>query len=246
MHRYSHNTSSRRRMLALGLAALTTAAVLVAMLTNHGSRPRRTTAADDVGTNHARPTASAPPASGIATPAPATNVPRLPATDDPVQYAKEVASKLFGVDPARTTRTSFVAFWRGQLPTVVYSDGASKGLTLQTQDADALANLTTWWVPSQSAWASEARDRTSNTLLITSVTVPDYWANAVAAGKFRDPGLHVERVMGVLTQAYGTDAQHRYSTRRPVVIDVALLCGPTQVGGCRLVAPQQPPGNGAT
>jgi hypothetical protein len=70
--------------------------------------------------------------------------------------------------------------------------------------------------------------------------------NAVAAGTFRDPGLRMERVTGVLTQSYGTDPPHRSSTARPVVIDLALLCGPTQSGGCRLVAPQPPPGPGTS
>lgn len=168
--------------------------------------------------------------------------PPLARTDDPEQYAREVASALFDVQPENVTRSGFLRFWRGELPTVVYADAAAKGLSLSAQNDDVIANLVRWWVPSSTAWSSEAADRTTNKFAITSVTVPDYWANAVAEGTFRDPGLHMERVMGVLTQVYGTD--HRYTSARSVVIDLALLCGPTQPRGCRLVAPQQPPAAG--
>jgi hypothetical protein len=113
-------------------------------------------------------------------------------------------------------------------------------------------------------------DHTRSRFTITSVTVPDYWANAVANGTYRDPGLHMERVMGVLTDTYDTSNARtaaagtsavgassasstvttgvpgRGSTSRAVVIDLGLLCGPTQPGGCRLVAPQKPPALGAS
>ena len=76
--------------------------------------------------------------------------------------------------------------------------------------------------------------------------VPDYWIEAVANGTFRDPGLRMERVMGVLTQTYGTELAHRATAARPVIIDLVLLCGPTQPGGCRLLAPQQSASAGET
>lgn len=170
----------------------------------------------------------------------------LSPTDDPVAYAREVSAALFDVTPAAVGRDAFIRFWQGELPTVVYSDAASKGLTLATQNADVIDNLTAAWIPTQAAWQSEAAEQTSNRLTITSVSVPDYWVNAVADGTFRDPGLRIERVMGVLTQTYGTNSLHRSTVRRTVVIDLGLLCGPTQSGGCRLVAPQQPPGPAAS
>jgi hypothetical protein len=156
-------------------------------------------------------------------------------------YARAVAVALFDVDTLRVSRDGFLLFWQGELPSVVYSDGAARGLTLAGQRADAMDNLTRWWIPSAAVWASEAADATVSRLRILSVPVPDYWVNAVAAGTFRDPGLRMERVTGVLTQSYGTDPRHRSETSRPVVIDLALLCGPTQPGGCRLLAPQPPP-----
>jgi hypothetical protein len=159
-------------------------------------------------------------------------------------YARDVATALFGVRPAAATRTEFLQFWQGELPTVVYSDAGGKGLTLDEQNADALDNLTSAWIPQAAAWASEATERTSNRFTITSVSVPDYWVNSVADGTFRDPGLHMERVMGVLTQIYGQDPAHRYTSSRSVVIDLGLLCAPTQPDGCRLLAPQKPPGLG--
>jgi hypothetical protein len=175
---------------------------------------------------------------------PRTVPPTLPRTDDPVRYAREAASALFDVDPEAVTREEFLQFWRGELPTVVYSDAAAKGLTLATQNSDAIENLTDSWIPPRDAWNSEAAERTTNRFVITSVSVPDYWINDVAAGIFRDPGLHMERVMGVLTQIYGIDPTDRQTSARSVVIDLGLLCGPTQPGGCRLLAPQQPPGAG--
>jgi hypothetical protein len=171
-------------------------------------------------------------------------LPPLARTDDPEVYAREVATALFGVDASKVTRTEFLRFWQDEAPTVVYADAATKGLTLSAQDADVIDNLTSWWIPPPSAWASEAADRAVSSLAITSVSVPDYWVNSVADGTFRDPGLHMERVMGVLSQHYGTDPAHRYTAARSVVIDLGLLCGPTQSGGCRLVAPQPPPGIG--
>ena len=170
----------------------------------------------------------------------------LPRTDDPAGYARQVAAALFDVDPAAVTRPAFLRFWQGELPTVVYADAAAKGLSLAAQNADAIDNLTSAWIPSQAVWDSEAADQTISQFTITSVSVPDYWANAVAAGTYRDPGLHLERVMGVLTQTYGRDPAQRYTSARSVVIDLGLLCGPTQPGGCRLAAPQQPPGPGGS
>jgi hypothetical protein len=168
-------------------------------------------------------------------------LPPLPRTEDPVTYAREVADALFGVSPVSVSRGEFLQFWTGELPTVVYTDAASKGLTLAAQNADAIDTLTRWWIPPAAGWASEAAEHTTNRFAATSVTVPDYWVNAVAGGTFRDPGLHMERVMGVLTMSYGPDPLHRETAARSVVIDLGLLCGPTQVGGCRLVAPQPPP-----
>lgn len=170
-------------------------------------------------------------------------MPALVRTDDPLAYARSVASTLFTVDPGVVSRSEFLRFWGNELPTVVYSDAATKGLTLAAQNRDAMTNLTSAWVPPPSAWSSEASENLKSRLTITSVTVPDYWVNAVAAGQFRDPGLHVERVLGVLAQSYGATGR-RFSSSRSVVIDLALLCGPTQPGGCRLLAPQQPPGLG--
>ena len=161
-------------------------------------------------------------------------------------YARAVAAALFGVNPGVVSRAEFLRFWREQLPTVVYSDGAVKGLTLAVQNQDAIDNLTSSWIPPQAAWSAEASQDTTNSFAITSVSVPDYWIEAVANGTFRDPGLRMERVMGVLTQTYGTELAHRATAARPVIIDLVLLCGPTQPGGCRLLAPQQSASAGQT
>jgi hypothetical protein len=192
------------------------------------------------------PGGSAPPRSSSVSssvtpsPTPQVAIAALPVTDDPVVYASAVADRLFDVTPSKVSRGGFLAFWRANLPTVVYADGAAKGLTLAEQNADAIDNLTHGWIPSDATWGAEAADATVSQLRITSVSVPDYWVNAVAAGEFTDPGLHMERVMGVLTQSYGVS--HRYAVTRAIAIDLGLLCGPTQPGGCRLVAPQKPPG----
>lgn len=237
---------SRRRVIVYVAfaAVLVLGAAIVLLIGASGvSRPSGARRAPEQTASHVggkptrvgRPSA---PASADAEPAPRP----LARTDDPEQYAREITGALFGVQPENVTRSGFLRFWRGELPTVVYSDAAAKGLSLSAQNDDVIANLVRWWVPSSTAWSSEAADRTTNKFAITSVTVPDYWANAVAEGTFRDPGLHMERVMGVLTQVYGTD--HRYTSARSVVIDLALLCFPTQPRGCRLVAPQQPPAAG--
>jgi hypothetical protein len=164
----------------------------------------------------------------------------LPSTEQPAVYAAAVASHLFDISPANVSRSEFLRYWWANLPTVVYSDGASRGLTLAVQNADAISNLTHGWIPSQATWNAEASQGTVSQLRITSISVPAYWINAVASGKFTDPGLHMERVTGVLSQSYGVG--RRYRTTRPIVIDLGLRCGPTQPGGCRLLAPQQPPG----
>lgn len=241
MYDWLTGSSSPRRRLAVAavVAALIGSLVLLLLLAVHSPRSRS-------GSFDRAPAAAAPDTSvSMDRPSVSSNeptvLPALPRTDDPVAYAREVATALFDVDPAHVNRAEFVRFWRGELPTVVYSDAAGKGLTLATQNADAIDNLTSSWIPPQSAWDSEASEDTRNRFRITSVSVPDYWVNAVAEGTFRDPGLHMERVMGVLTQTYGTHSTHRQTSSRSVVIDLGLLCGPTQPGGCRLLAPQRPP-----
>lgn len=239
-----------RRRIAIAVVALvlTGSLTVLVLLATQGSR-----------IPNARPTSTpltySPPASAAnrarSTPPtvqpssiPPAALPALPRTDDPVVYAREVADALFGVSPGAVTRDQFLRFWRGELPTVVYSDGAAKGLTLAVQNQDAINNLTTSWIPPQGAWTVEAQEHTVNSFQITAVSVPDYWIEAVANGTFRDPGLQMERVMGVLTQTYGGDPGPRATAARPVIIDLVLLCGPTQPGGCRLLAPQQTAGAG--
>jgi hypothetical protein len=99
-----------------------------------------------------------------------SELPGLPRSDDPTVYARAVAVALFDVDTLRVSRDEFLLFWQGELPSVVYSDGAARGLTLAGQDADAMDNLTRWWVPSAAVWVSEAADATVSRLRILSVS----------------------------------------------------------------------------
>jgi hypothetical protein len=117
---------------------------------------------------------------------------------------------------------------------------------LAVQNADAINNLTQSWIPSAAVWQEEVQTQTVNTVQITSVSVPDFWATAVANGTFTDPGLRMERVMGIVSQSSLVGPGHRATTTTPVVIDLGLLCAPTQPDGCRLVAPQQPDGAPST
>jgi hypothetical protein len=239
-----------RRRIVVGLLA---ALCLFVVMTRHsmsasstGSGPAAPASRSSKATPSADAVSSAPSRSMPQTGSPTSSaLATLVRTDDPDTYARAVTEALFGVAPSQVTRSAFLRFWVGELPNVVYSDAAAKGLRLSRQSADAIDSLTTWWVPSQAVWDSEAAQELRNRFLITSVAVPDYWANAVADGQFRDPGLRMERVMGVLTQTYGTDSQHRERSSRSVVIDVGLLCGPTQPEGCRLLAPQQPDSAGS-
>ena len=235
----SSMSSSRRRVVWIVCIALIVSGVAIALLFAMTRRPNR----------ESTYVASTPPAvsAPLAAPTPSRNPPlitALPVTDDPVAYTRAVAEHLFDVDSSAVSRAQFLAFWEQNLPTVVYSDAAAKGLTLPDQNADAIDNLTHGWIPTEAGWRAEAADATVSTLRIISITVPDYWINAVASGQFVDPGLHMERVMGVLSQVYGVT--HRFTARRAVVIDLGLLCGPTQPGGCRLLAPQMPPGQDST
>jgi hypothetical protein len=247
------NTPRRRAMWLVALALAVAGVVVVVLLAlsgtpRHPQLAQRPTAAGSTAPRTAHASASpgavrvspSPSASVSSSPTRAAAITALPSTDDPVMYASAVASRLFDVTPSSFERSQFLAFWRANLPTVVYADGATKGLTLGEQNADAIDNLTHGWIPSGTTWRAEAADALVAQLRITSVSVPDYWVNAVASGEFTDPGLHMERVMGVLTQTYGVG--HRYTATRAIVIDLGLLCGPTQPGGCRLVAPQKPPG----
>ena len=265
------------RVAIVVLAALALIGAIGAVIAINGPQPDQrpkpaapTTSMSIRGSVRAGPASATghPPNTAAATkPALVEALPRLSTTDDPNRYAREVALALLQVDPTASTRAAFLHFWRRELPTVVYIDAAAKGLTLAQQNHDAIDNLTRWWIPPQQVWDSEAADHTRSRFTITSVTVPDYWANAVANGTFRDPGLHMERVMGVLIQTYDTSdatpgstspstvgappasptgTPGRGSTSRAVVIDLGLLCGPTQPGGCRLVAPQKPPALGAS
>ena len=193
------------------------------------------------------PTVAAPtPASP--SPPPASEMPpriaALPVTDDPSAYARAVAEDLFDVEPAAVSRQQFLTFWEQNLPTVVYSDAATKGLKLADQNADVIDNLTHGWIPTEAGWLAEAANATVSKLTITSIAVPDYWINAIASGRFLDPGLRMERVLGILGRTYGISSRH--TVRRAVAIDLGLLCGPTQPGGCRLLAPQMPPGQAGT
>jgi hypothetical protein len=234
--------SPRRRLLTCTVAVTVVAVVVLVVLAfAHGSAARRPAAASTTTSPRASASTATPTAQRPYTPPIRATLPRLPSSDEPVAYAREVAAALFDVNPASVTRSQFVQFWTGEVPSVVYADAAAKGLTLNAQNSDVIDNLTRSWIPTQAAWDAEAAEHTTNQFTITSVSVPDYWVNAIADGEFRDPGLHMERVMGVLTQRYGTDPAHRASASRSVVIDLGLLCGPTQPGGCRLVAPQQLP-----
>lgn len=215
-------------------------AAVVLFSTARGAGPHHSTASSPPPTANSRPAASTQSTRPAPTPRPAEALPALPTTEDPAAYAAAVAARLFDVSPADLPRADFLRFWRANLPTVVYSDGAAKGLTLRTQNADAINNLTHGWIPSQATWTSEAAEATVGRLRTISVSVPAYWIDAVSSGEFTDPGLHMERVTGVLTEDYGVG--RRYTTTRPIVIDLGLLCGPTQPGGCRLLAPQQPSG----
>ena len=245
MTRLPTSTTPRSRRLWCSLAAALLTVVVMTFLAVRGTH-RAPTAQRQVDVVPTR-TASAPVVPPSATP-PASDEPAAPThaalmrTDDPDTYARSVAAALFDVDVRTVSRDAFLDFWTQQAPSVVYSDAAAKGLSLEAQNQDLIDNLTTWWIPSSAVWSSEAAADTVQQLQITSVTVPDYWANAVADGTFRDPGLRMERVMGVLTQHYGTDQRH--TATRALVIDLALLCGPTQPDGCRLLSPQQPPGPG--
>jgi len=232
----------RRRLAVVGLLAATVLVVASLVFMRVGSAPR---ARSTIPPNPSPATLSAAVDSGSLSPSSSSEaLPPLQRTDDPVAYAREVATTMFGTRPAAVTHAQFVHFWEGELPTVVYSDASAEGLTLAVQNSDALANLTNFWIPPATAWASEAMEQTTSRLRITSVSIPDYWVNSVADGTFRDPGLRMERVMGVLTQTYGADPARRSTSSRSVVIDLGLLCGPTQPGGCRLLAPQRPPGLG--
>lgn len=235
--------SSKRRLAATAIVAVLISSLMVLLLlVAHPPRSRsRSSEQSAPAAASSAPTGPGRPSTSSSTP---TVLPALPRTDDPVTYAREVAAALFDVNPAAVSRAEFLQFWRGELPTVVYSDAAVKGLTLAAQNADAIDNLTSSWIPPQPAWDSEAAEHTASRLTITSVSVPDYWVNAVADGTFRDPGLHMERVMGVLTETYGTNPTRRQTSARAIVIDLGLLCGPTQPGGCRLLAPQRPAGAG--
>ena len=45
---------------------------------------------------------------------------------------------------------------------------------------------------------------------ISQTSRPAYktsWINAIAEARFQDPGLHMGRVLGILTQTYGSSAQ---------------------------------------
>jgi hypothetical protein len=235
----SSMSSSRRRVVWIVCIALIVSGIAIALLFAPTQRPHKESTY-----LASTPPAASPPA---ATPTPSRNPPlitALPVTDDPVTYARAVAEHLFDVDPVAVSRQQFLAFWEQNLPTEVYSDAAAKGLTVPDQNADAIDNLTHGWIPTDAGWRAEAADATVSTLRITSITVPDYWINAVASGQFVDPGLHMERVMAVLSQTYGVT--RRFTSRRAVVIDVGLLCGPTQPGGCRLLAPQAPSGQDST
>ncbi len=239
-------TSSHRRVVACVLAVVAVALVVVfgvwggssstSARQHHAARSPRSSPT-------AYPTVPAVPSSSST--GDSTTLPPLVRTDDPVAYVRAVAGALFGVANAEISRGAYLRFWTGELPSVVYADAAAKGLTLSVQNADAIDNLTAWWIPAQRVWNSEAAQHTTSRFVVTSVSVPDYWVNAVADGTLRDPGLRMERVMGVLTQSYGIDPAHRQTASRSVVIDLGLLCGPTQPGGCHLLAPQQPPSTGA-
>jgi hypothetical protein len=239
----------RRTVIAAAVVIVAVIALVIALAANGGSShtARRSSPPGTAGTPPGGPGGSGSAGrSGTNTTTapspPAHTVPALPATEDPVAYARAVADVLFTVDPAQISRQQFLDYWKDQAATVVYADAAKLGLTLPEQTGDVLDNLTQGWIPSESVWQQEAAAKTKATFRITSVNVPDYWVNAVADGKFTDPGLRMERVLGVLTQTYGPDPKHPAHSARSVSIDIGLLCAPTQPGGCRLIGPQKPPG----
>lgn len=229
-----------RRFIATCMAVASAAALIAVTLVSHRHR--------EASIGHASTPSSAAPSGtsseATATPEPGTIPAPLPRTMSPTDYASAVAVALFSVNPSMVSRDAFLQFWRGELPTVVYSDAAADGLTLETQNNDAIDNLVQGWIPSQEAWDQVAQRRVTSALTITSVTVPDFWATAVASGRFTDPGLRMERVLGIVSQTDSTSGQPA-TTSRPIVIDLGLLCAPTQPDGCRLLAPQQPAAGGA-
>lgn len=224
-----------RRFLAACMAIASAAALLAVALVSH--RHREAAVGEDSTPSSTSPSSTS--SEGTAALEPGAIPAPLPRTISPADYASAVAVALFSVDPSALSRDAFLQFWRGELPTVVYSDAAADGLTLETQNYDAIDNLVQGWIPSQEAWNQVARRRVTSALTITSVSVPDFWATAVASGQFTDPGLRMERVLGIVSQTDSTSGQSA-TTSRPIVIDLGLLCAPTQPDGCRLLAPQKP------
>lgn len=140
----------------------------------------------------------------------------VPASDDPHEFAGDVARAIFAWDTAAG-----------------YEPGDYKGRLLVLADpsgyeSPGLAADLTAYLPTAAAWAHLARYGTRQWLVVTDVVVPDQWAHALAqapAGAVA-PGTTALTVTGVRHRA-GTWEGTEVAAEFDVAFTVFVICEPT-------------------
>jgi hypothetical protein len=154
----------------------------------------------------------------------------MPETSSADVYAAAVASALWNINYAATSRDSVVAFWRAQLAPTLPA-GTPAGTTL-TEAQDAAMSTISDYLPGDATWSTLAGDHTVSSFTATGFSEPPSWVAAVAAGEIADPGLTARTVIGVQKLIYASGGVTHTLTQTQQVT-VAMLCPPTTVA-CRV------------
>lgn len=224
MHNPSRDLTRRQLLLltAAVIALMTTAVGVYGLLAGPRHRSKAT-----VGTAAARaarrpPT---PPASGVATPDPASVA--LPHTDDAITYARSVAQSLFTWDTAS-----------GYLP----SDYESPVLADADPSGEETAGLITdvaTYLPTTDQWLDLATMKVAQTIEITSAVVPTDWQSVTnqSHGELR-PGTSAVTITGIRHRTGDWNGRPATMTA-PVAFTAFIACEPS-FDRCHILRLSQP------
>ncbi|WP_460432901.1 hypothetical protein [Arthrobacter tumbae] len=209
---------SRHRLIA-ALAALVTVLVLAGVGV-YGLLAGPPTANEDAnggsGPGPAGTAPSDPGAPGDPAPTATPRLPTVPASADPVTFARNVATALFAWDTAS-------GFMPLDYTSVVLAVGDPAG----AEQAGLAADIATY-LPNRDAWIELRQYATAQHLTIDEVFVPEAWDAALEQAQ---PGQLAEG-----TTAYTIEGtRHRtglwndetVTSEHPVAFTVFLVCGPT-------------------
>lgn len=166
------------------------------------------------GTDESRPVIAASPESLTRTAPVDPSSRRLPRTNDPIVFARSVATALFDWD---TTS--------GFLPTDYQAPVLAEADPSGEETPGLISDIATY-MPTLDQWLNLATMDVTQTLSIASAQVPTTWTSAVAQahGELR-PGTTAVTIIGTRHRAGVWDGEHS-ATSSPVSFTVFVACQP--------------------